>query len=186
MGGVTLITAVMVTMHHEADAHLMSERVDGGKPVPIRCRCLMAHQDVGPDRPQRLVILREDRRPCRARQPALEPIRAGGDFDHVAPGAEFGGIIISAAELGIPNLGAINPAQPRDGAPVFWRQTNIPALVAIVSLTKPLLWKLDSPFFELEILVGAYSDEAGHAFRFEAGHLFRFHSGHLSDLKSDT
>jgi ubiquinone/menaquinone biosynthesis C-methylase UbiE len=31
---------------------------------------------------------------------------------------------------------------------------------------------------------GAYSDEAGHRFRFEAGQSFRFHSGHLSDLKA--
>ena len=30
----------------------------------------------------------------------------------------------------------------------------------------------------------AYSDEAGHRFRFEAGQSFRFHSGHHSDLKA--
>jgi hypothetical protein len=29
----------------------------------------------------------------------------------------------------------------------------------------------------------AYSDEAGHRFRFEAGQSFRFHSGQHSDLK---
>ncbi|AYG64336.1 hypothetical protein [Rhizobium jaguaris] len=29
----------------------------------------------------------------------------------------------------------------------------------------------------------AYSDEAGHRFRFEAGQSFRFHSGQRSDLK---
>ncbi|MDX8437918.1 MULTISPECIES: hypothetical protein [Mesorhizobium] len=30
----------------------------------------------------------------------------------------------------------------------------------------------------------AYSDEAGHRFRFEAGQSFRFHSGRRSDLKA--
>ncbi|QGU20861.1 hypothetical protein MCHK_10255 [Mesorhizobium huakuii 7653R] len=35
----------------------------------------------------------------------------------------------------------------------------------------------------LKRLRSAYSDEAGHRFRFEAGQSFRFHSGRCSDLK---
>ena len=34
--------------------------------------------------------------------------------------------------------------------------------------------------------ISAYSDEAGHAFRFEAGHPFRNEAGHRSDLKPAT
>ncbi|MHC2791214.1 hypothetical protein ACVINZ_000226 [Mesorhizobium jarvisii] len=34
-----------------------------------------------------------------------------------------------------------------------------------------------------EQVLDAYSDEAGHRFRFEAGQSFRFHSGRCSDLK---
>jgi DNA polymerase-3 subunit epsilon len=36
----------------------------------------------------------------------------------------------------------------------------------------------------IEIGLIAYSDEAGHRFRFEAGQSFRFHSGRRSDLKA--
>lgn len=49
VGGSAVIAAVMMPVDHEADTHRAGERVDRGKPMPIRCRGLVAHQDVGPN-----------------------------------------------------------------------------------------------------------------------------------------